>query len=120
MVEGARLESVYTPKAYRGFESLTLRKKAIPFKDGFLRLESELVRTKGWPGFELLCNHERDCDCGLVGANNPSLSAKGQNALEAEVINAALDHFKKRIASVMDYLSYEEEEVTARLLPGKL
>ena len=25
-VEGARLESVYTPKGYRGFESLTLRK----------------------------------------------------------------------------------------------
>ena len=25
MVEGARLESVYTPKAYRGFESLLLR-----------------------------------------------------------------------------------------------
>ncbi len=25
MVEGARLESVYTPKAYRGFESLPLR-----------------------------------------------------------------------------------------------
>ena len=24
MVEGARLESVYTPKAYRGFESLPL------------------------------------------------------------------------------------------------
>ena len=26
MVEGARLESVYRPKAYRGFESLSLRK----------------------------------------------------------------------------------------------
>ncbi len=25
MVEGARLESVYTPKGYPGFESLTLR-----------------------------------------------------------------------------------------------
>ena len=25
MVEGARLESVYTPKGYQGFESLTLR-----------------------------------------------------------------------------------------------
>jgi hypothetical protein len=25
VVEGARLESVYTPKGYRGFESLTLR-----------------------------------------------------------------------------------------------
>ncbi len=28
MVEGARLESVYTPKAYRGFESLPLRQNA--------------------------------------------------------------------------------------------
>ncbi|MEO0008164.1 MAG: hypothetical protein RJA20_2360, partial [Bacteroidota bacterium] len=27
MVEGARLESVYTPKGYPGFESLTLRYK---------------------------------------------------------------------------------------------
>jgi hypothetical protein len=25
VVEGARLESVYTPKVYRGFESLSLR-----------------------------------------------------------------------------------------------
>lgn len=28
MVEEARLESVYTPKAYQEFESLTLRKKS--------------------------------------------------------------------------------------------
>ena len=28
VVEGARLESVYTPKGYRGFESLPLRKKS--------------------------------------------------------------------------------------------
>ena len=27
MVEGARLESVYTSKGYRGFESLSLRKQ---------------------------------------------------------------------------------------------
>ena len=27
VVEGARLESVYTSKGYRGFESLTLRKE---------------------------------------------------------------------------------------------
>ena len=27
VVEGARLESVYTSKGYRGFESLTLRKR---------------------------------------------------------------------------------------------
>ncbi len=30
MVEGARLESEYTPKAYRGFESLPLRHLADP------------------------------------------------------------------------------------------
>ncbi len=27
LVYGARLESVYTPKAYQGFESLSLRKE---------------------------------------------------------------------------------------------
>ncbi len=31
MVEGARLESVYTPKGYRGFESLSLREKSSQF-----------------------------------------------------------------------------------------
>jgi hypothetical protein len=29
VVEGARLESEYTPKAYRGFESLPLRQKSL-------------------------------------------------------------------------------------------
>jgi hypothetical protein len=29
VVEGARLESVYTPKAYRGFESLPLCKNKL-------------------------------------------------------------------------------------------
>ena len=29
VVEGARLESVYTLKAYRGFESLSLRHKRV-------------------------------------------------------------------------------------------
>ena len=38
VVEGARLESVYTSKGYRGFESLSLRfiKKAQLKKPGFL------------------------------------------------------------------------------------
>ena len=31
VAEGARLESVYTPKAYRGFESLSLRKRMINY-----------------------------------------------------------------------------------------
>src|SRR3546814_14104020 len=30
VVEGARLESEYTPKAYRGFESLPLRQAPVP------------------------------------------------------------------------------------------
>ena len=39
MVEGARLESVYTSKGYRGFESLSLRKEMIPrHRRGFLFL----------------------------------------------------------------------------------
>jgi hypothetical protein len=32
VVEGARLESVYTSKAYRGFESLPLRQNTYLFK----------------------------------------------------------------------------------------
>ena len=38
VVEGARLESVYTPKVYRGFESLPLCKtrKSAYFKELFL------------------------------------------------------------------------------------
>ena len=38
MVEGARLESVYTPKGYRGFESLPLckRKSRPRMRSGFL------------------------------------------------------------------------------------
>ncbi|WP_010662910.1 site-specific integrase [Marinilabilia salmonicolor] len=43
-----------------------------------------------------------------------------KNAPEGEAINAALDHFKKRIASIVEYLSYEEVEVTPRLLQEKL
>ncbi len=33
MVEGARLESVYTPKVYRGFESRPLRNKVKEKRD---------------------------------------------------------------------------------------
>ena len=44
MVEGARLESEYTPKAYRGFESLPLRHIAFPAvrAPGFERGQWEL------------------------------------------------------------------------------
>ncbi len=37
VVEGARLESVYRPKAYLGFESLTLRNKKHGGYRAFLR-----------------------------------------------------------------------------------
>jgi hypothetical protein len=35
VAEGARLESVYTLTAYRGFESLSLRQIKSPSQDGF-------------------------------------------------------------------------------------
>jgi hypothetical protein len=37
VVEGARLESEYTPKAYRGFESLPLRQIALNLNNNFAR-----------------------------------------------------------------------------------
>ncbi len=74
MVEGARLESVCTPKGYRGFESRSLRKTATPFCSEFketvraqrelfpwartnLRLELKLelwtlLRLAQWPNSE--------------------------------------------------------------------
>ena len=39
VVEGARLESVYTPKGYRGFESPSLRKSKMPGKAGYFILK---------------------------------------------------------------------------------
>ena len=45
MVEGARLESVYTSQAYRGFESLSLRQKEKPDADApgfFFEMEVKL------------------------------------------------------------------------------
>jgi hypothetical protein len=49
VVEGARLESVYRPKAYRGFESLSLRriKKATTWLL-FLFKENFWMRTLGF------------------------------------------------------------------------
>ena len=44
MVEGARLESVYRSKAYRGFESLSLRKNCSISK--YLRDENTRVRAE--------------------------------------------------------------------------
>ena len=38
LAEGARLESVYTPKGYRGFESLTLRSSSQMIKLNFKQI----------------------------------------------------------------------------------
>ena len=43
-----------------------------------------------------------------------------KNAPDAESINTALEHYEKRIASILDFLSYEELEVTPRLVHDKL
>ncbi len=50
MVEGARLESVYTPKVYRGFESLSLRnlKKACSFCYRLFYVRQACVSALGW------------------------------------------------------------------------
>ena len=48
VVEGARLESVYTSKGYRGFESLTLRKENLLsfVQEIFLFLSVENLRFR--------------------------------------------------------------------------
>ena len=43
VVEEARLESVYTPKGYRGFESLGLRKQNILQSEGVLFYGKKLI-----------------------------------------------------------------------------
>ena len=72
MVEGARLESEYTSKAYRGFESLPLRHLPIQTRSpmtaqsrGFLRiiwpLQIVAVRLRS-PAIALLCGEQ----CGEI------------------------------------------------------
>ena len=53
VVEGARLESVYTPKVYRGFESLSLRnlKKACSFCYRLFSFDSYLLIRQLADGF---------------------------------------------------------------------
>ena len=46
MAEGARLESVYTLTAYRGFESRSLRQIKEPSQDGFFMLVRARMRTR--------------------------------------------------------------------------
>ncbi len=60
MVEGARLESVYTSKGYRGFESRPLRRKIPPRlgEGGFsFSKKAELVRA-------FLLNENQACGAG--------------------------------------------------------
>ena len=45
VVEEARLESVYTPKGYRGFESLGLRKVCLPGKLFYLCVNGLRMKT---------------------------------------------------------------------------
>lgn len=53
MVEGARLESVYTSKGYRGFESLTLRHVEDKYIDYQLLILFYLNRVQKRVQFEL-------------------------------------------------------------------
>ena len=63
MVEGARLESVYRPKAYRGFESLSLRQRIQKLAErlAFLFLQRQklafvsIVKTKKAKDAQQLC-----------------------------------------------------------------
>ena len=63
MVEGARLESVYRPKAYRGFESLSLRQRIQKLAErlAFLFLQRQklafvsIVKTKKAKDAKQLC-----------------------------------------------------------------
>ncbi len=48
MAEGARLESVYTLIAYRGFESLSLRQNTNPAFAGFLFLDRRGFDENPW------------------------------------------------------------------------
>ena len=64
MVEGARLESVYTPKAYRGFESLPLcKRKSITTVVDFLFLETlKAKRFHKCIKMKKTQNHDSDLD----------------------------------------------------------
>ena len=46
VVEGARLESAYTPKGYQGFESLFLRKNIKMLKNRILKLKLNINKLK--------------------------------------------------------------------------
>ena len=51
VVEGARLESVYTPKGYRGFESLTLRWKQYQNQKPANRCSAGFVNFTGFSNY---------------------------------------------------------------------
>ena len=59
MVEGARLESVYTSKAYRGFESHPLRHRAfrsgpIPAGSALIMIDADLRVGRSWIDGEMV------------------------------------------------------------------
>jgi hypothetical protein len=74
VVEGARLESAYTPKGYRGFESHPIRHLPVVNHD------SDLANAKTWPTptFALF-------QSGLVGPSEPQRLAKGKNTLSEQL-----------------------------------
>src|SRR6187402_1920875 len=59
VVEGARLESVYTSQGYRGFESLPLYKPVL--RSGFLRLCSRIF-YRNWPMLVIIPDVHHDWD----------------------------------------------------------
>ena len=85
MVEGARLESVYTLKAYRGFESLPLRQIEKGAKAPFSIWDCAFEPSMIMDGFDKIAGSDFEqrsvSDAGREAVeyrdvrNNPSLSA---------------------------------------------
>ena len=48
LAEGARLEIVYTPQGYLGFESPSLRQNSSRHRRFFIRGTLSLTRAEGW------------------------------------------------------------------------
>ncbi len=81
MVEGARLESVYTSKGYQGFESLFLRKtpqnevKKLPYSRMRDRLPMPVPSDKKYPkkceGWFFRDLRENVLSCGVWSGNEP-------------------------------------------------
>ena len=83
MVEGARLESVYRSKAYRGFESLSLRQsiQKLAEKAGFFVITASKAR------FCKYCNNKKDKRCAAALLLNTLLPPpKGSRAIASNPI----------------------------------